>query len=573
MSQQQSVDFSLNELFLRSTVAGPALKIGLVLAQSGGSRLTQRIIEDIVDCNFAAICCVIRLDDEGRATGMLPDDLCATAASSSLLMRAYCRWLDSPHRREPNPLASVDLGELLRGIQVIDLRGAAQTRAAALAEFDLDVILNFDANSRAETLAEFTRHGVWSLRFGDMQGPDYAPLFDEVFKEGAASHAWLVSHRNVSTDPVVLSDVTLGATRTLSVSANRFDVCWSAQHFVIHNLFRLHTTSRIPAERRLALPRCAPQRTRLQGNRKVARALLPAMRRAMAERSARDELVHWRIGLRRTQTPLYHDSGPGALNGFSWLQGPPGRFWADPCLFTHDGQTWMYFEESTHERQHGVIMCARVRPDGQLDEVRVALSRPYHLSYPQVFEADGAIWMIPETRRADRLELYRCVKFPDTWKLECPLLDIRAIDPTIFQWNSHWWMFLSSAAVSKQSPITWLFSAPELTGPWRVHPASPVCSDARWSRGAGAVLRDGERLLRPSQDCLRMYGYSVTFNEITTLDSENYQERRDRTVEPALLPGLLGVHTYSQAGEWEAIDGQSRLSRTSLVASESGTGA
>lgn len=569
MSQLQGVDFSLNELFLRSGVAGPPLKVGVVMAPTGVPRYARRIVEDIVDSNFATISCLIHLDAAERAVGMLPDDLGSAAADSSLLLRAYHRWLDSPHRREPDPLATVDLGALLRGIPLVDLRGAAAHTSAGLQELGLDVIVNFDSRVRAETLAEWTRHGVWSLRFGDLQRRESAPLFDEVFGEGTASHARLLSHGSASADPVVLSEVTLGTTRTLSVSANRFDVCWSAQHFVIHNLFRLHTTGQMPDARCITLPGPGDSR----GNAKLARALLPAMRRAVADRAGRDELVHWRIGLRRAATPLFKSEGTAALQDFTWLQSPASVFWADPCLLSHRGQTWIFFEQSTHEGQHGQILCARVMPDGSLDQPRVALSRPYHLSYPQVFEADGALWMVPETRRAQRVELYRCVNFPDVWELECPLLDVRAIDPTLFQWNSRWWMFLSSAAVSKQSPITWLFSAPQLTGPWQVHPASPVCTDARWSRGAGAVLLDGHRLLRPSQDCLRMYGYSVTFNEIITLDDERYEERHHRAIEPITAAGMLGFHSYSRAGEWEAIDGQYRVSRAALRAPAQAVGA
>jgi len=558
------VDFSLNALFQRSSVAGPPLKVGLVLPPTGPTQVARRVVEDIVESNFATICCVIHRDPAERAVGILPDDLCGAAASSSLLLRAYCRWLDSPHRREPDPLAVVELGALLRGIAVIDLRGTNTSANAGLRDLALDVIVNLDAHSNSETLAEFARHGVWSMRYGNLEGHDSAPLFDEVFEERAASHAWLLSHHSPSADPLVLSEVTLATTRTLSVSANRFDVCWSAQHFVIHNLFRLHATGRMPAGRSIKLP--ARTRAPARGNAQLARALLPAMRRAVAERSARDEVVHWRVGLRRASTPLFNAQGTDALGEFTWLQSPPGVFWADPCLISHGSETWIFFEQSTHDTQHGAILCARLRADGSLDDMRVALARPYHLSYPQVFEAEGAIWMIPETRRAERVELYRCVTFPDVWQLECPLLDVRAIDPTVFQWNSRWWMFLSSAAVSKQSPITWLFSSPQLTGPWRIHPASPVCTDARWSRGAGRVIQDGQRLLRPSQDCLRMYGYSVTFNEITRLDEERYEERPGRTIEPPPAVGMLGFHTYSRAGDWEAIDAQYRVARAEVHA-------
>src|SRR4029079_14600692 len=96
MSHLQGVDFSLNELFLRSGVAGPPLKVGVVMAPTGVPRYARGIVEDIVDSNFATISCLIHLDAAERAVGMLPDDLGSAAADSSLLLRAYHRWLDSP---------------------------------------------------------------------------------------------------------------------------------------------------------------------------------------------------------------------------------------------------------------------------------------------------------------------------------------------------------------------------------------------------------------------------------------------------------------------------------------------
>jgi hypothetical protein len=93
--------------------------------------------------------------------------------------------------------------------------------------------------------------------------------------------------------------------------------------------------------------------------------------------------------------------------------------------------------------------------------------------------------------------------------LERSLLDLRAVDPTPFEFQGRWWMFVSPTVVQNQAPITLLFTAPEPWGPWRLHRDSPVCTDVRWARCAGAVICDGGRLLRPSQNCAKSYGCSI----------------------------------------------------------------
>ena len=50
-------------------------------------------------------------------------------------------------------------------------------------------------------------------------------------------------------------------------------------------------------------------------------------------------------------------------------------------------------------------------------EVRDAINLGYHMSYPQIVEEDGEIYMIPETVANKRLEVFHCVGFPDKWEL------------------------------------------------------------------------------------------------------------------------------------------------------------
>jgi hypothetical protein len=110
-----------------------------------------------------------------------------------------------------------------------------------------------------------------------------------------------------------------------------------------------------------------------------------------------------------------------------------------------------------------------------------------------------------------------------------------------------------------------LFHAPTIDGAWTVHPRNSLSLDVRNVRGAGAIFRDQGRLLRPSQDCGRDYGYSFTLNEIVTLTTEQYLERPIVTVEPNWQPGLLGIHTYNRAGRFEVIDGKVWRPRRSVA--------
>jgi hypothetical protein len=190
-----------------------------------------------------------------------------------------------------------------------------------------------------------------------------------------------------------------------------------------------------------------------------------------------------------------------------------------------------------------------------LGEVRPALERPYHLSYPCVFRDRGALYMIPETAMSGAVELYRCTRFPDAWELERELFQLRAVDATIWIEDGVYWLFVTIQEPRGFGIQLWLFWAESLAGEWTPHPANPLSTDVRSSRGAGAVFRHAGKLYRPSQDCSRNYGYSFTFNEIVALNRTGYREEPRAAVNPVWSPGLVGTHTYSRAGAVEMIDG------------------
>jgi hypothetical protein len=224
-----------------------------------------------------------------------------------------------------------------------------------------------------------------------------------------------------------------------------------------------------------------------------------------------------------------------------------------------DGRTWLFVEDFDESVQKGTISVGEVSSDGSVSSMDTALVRPYHLSYPLVFSAHGELFMVPDSAKSGAVELYRARRFPTDWVLEARLLELRAVDSTLFERNGRYWMFVSPMPVAGYAAVTQLFSAPTVTGPWKLHPVDPITSDVRDARGAGAVFVRGEKMFRPAQDCGPNYGHALVLHEIERLDEQNYSERAVARVGPGWLPGLIGVHTYNHAGPWEVIDGSFRV--------------
>ncbi len=99
------------------------------------------------------------------------------------------------------------------------------------------------------------------------------------------------------------------------------------------------------------------------------------------------------------------------------------------------------------------------------------LEEPHHLSYPQVFERDGAIWMLPEASASGRLTLYRASAFPDRWIAETVLVEGEISDATLLEHGGLLWLFATDRdGYGSTSDTLVVFCAPALAGPWKPHP-------------------------------------------------------------------------------------------------------
>jgi hypothetical protein len=568
-------DFSLNRLYYLSDAASPKLRVGVMIDRARSLPLFMRkVVEDVLSCNFALIECVIencetpaRLQTRPALPIRAARALLDPERRRRLLHDAYLRRLNKAPRGMLDPIAPVDCGDLFENvhrIQVVPLRKRFVHRFPAEAidairALDLDVILRFGFNIIRGDILDTARHGVWSFHHGDSEryrgGP---PLLWELIEGNPLSGAVLQRLDESLDAGTVLCRGILATCRKPDVRRNRYNVYWSTQHFVIQTLHGLHRYG--PEHIRRRARACGEYQGRrpiyrLPTNSEMARWLVPQVAKVAAQKlNKRKERWQWRIGLRRSQKPLYRRPESVAAAQFTWLDCPHEKFWADPFLIERAGATWVFFENYDYAQGRAVIDCGRIE-GGRLEEVRTVLDRPEHLSFPHVFEHDGAVWMIPESGQAGAVNLYRAARFPDQWVLERTLLDIRAVDAVPFMHRNRWYMFVSPVVVDGQVPFTLLFTAPQLLGPWMLHPAGCISSDVRFARGAGAVIHDGERLIRVSQECAEGYGHSVCFSAVE-LGEETYEEKPYAHLLPEALGGIQGVHTYNRVGEWEVIDGR-----------------
>ena len=262
----------------------------------------------------------------------------------------------------------------------------------------------------------------------------------------------------------------------------------------------------------------------------------------------------WRIALRRA--PSGEREGPPEVGGFEVQAGPAIAFHADPFLFARGGETFLFVEAYPWAIRKGVIACAPLDPQGRPGAFETVLEAAHHLSYPQVFAYGGDILMLPETAAARRLELYRATDFPRGWERVAVMLEgLRIADATLLEHEGRWWLFASVAehgGANQDELFAWYGPSP--FGPWTAHARNPVVSDVRAGRPAGRFVHRGGRLYRPAQDSEASYGAGLAWCEVLELTPERYRERVAARWRGEDFGPYTGVHTFSEAGGFEAID-------------------
>lgn len=563
-------------LYRRSLAGGPALRVGLVLGGTVLPRWASEVVRHVLESDFAKVELLV-LDETERVPVTARVSLLRTAvealstAPRSLVYRLYRQWDQRNAEPSTDPLAPVDFAAKLAGIETLRLDPAAAPRdrplpasvVEAIRARDLDVVIHLGSRDLRGDVLSVAKHGVWAYLHGD----------DEHYRGGPA-YFWEVRERNPVSGAVlhVLADEPqarkvlykgLFATHEgLSQARNRVQPYWGASTFVIQKLRELHEFGVVreePSAPRTAPAKARPRQAAEPGNLEMLVWLVPQLVGKFWHRLTRRPTVrHWRLAIRVGGAPVPSASTPLDMSGFRWIDSPKGRCYADPFVIEADGRHWVYFEDFDYASQTGRISCAEVR-DGQLGQPMPVLQGPNHISYPCVFRDGGSWYMIPETVSSGAINLYRCTRFPDGWQLERELLKGFAVDTTIWIENGTYWFFVTFLDPRGGGSQLWLYSAPSLQAPWTPHPQNPISTDVRYARGGGAVFRHEGRLYRPSQDGRVEYGHRTILNEIVVMDAQRYREEPRVTLDPVLVRGLLGIHTYGRAGPVEFIDGKMRL--------------
>lgn len=221
---------------------------------------------------------------------------------------------------------------------------------------------------------------------------------------------------------------------------------------------------------------------------------------------------------------------------------------ADPFLIKNKGSFYVFFEEFYINKGHGYICSATLDFENKkLINKKIILKKKYHLSFPFVFKHKNKYYLVPETSKEKKVDLYEFVSFPDKLKFVRTLLSgFKAADSVLYHKKNKWFIFtnLERSQNDLNSKDLSIFQSDSLLkGTFTQKHNNPVVSDIRFSRNGGRLINFKDNVFRVSQDCEERYGHKVNIMKVNTLTDRDYSEVLFTKIAPP--KGYIAFHTYN----------------------------
>lgn len=495
--------------------------------------------------------CVDRLIDDldVAVTGCVS---CAVLADSNNVQHLFARWLDNitlpkfARTRRISPRVDTAAQRIITANDVNSGQFPSRADREWIRACKPEFVLVFDCSHLFSNETALAPYGLWHFSEGHAALPsrEARPGIDALARGETRLSLSLLAQSNPESQP---SPIACGYTPAVSNSRKRslarlYEI---APELLRHGIRNLRSCNISPEP-------SAPKYTEQQspaGWSRFLRTMLCATARRCYQKLWLSQ--RWEIGLLKERTPI-----PDAqdVQTAHWITGPKAGFWADPCFLADASTTTVLVEEYRDDTSRGEITKLSWHRNDLVRSptTQTVLCLDKHLSFPRSYTHAGERWLIPEMAACGRQYAYRLDNNGDRTNTKPVTVEgLSGIDPVLFTHNGRYWAFISPSGRRANYQLD-LYVADDFLGPYRIHPASPVCIDPHGGRSAGPVIRDRQRLLRFGQVFGHHYGEAIDVFEIITITDTSYAERRVGRIQAD--DKAMGTHTIDFAANMTIID-------------------
>jgi len=546
------------------------LKVGLLMDSFDVPYWTYKMIEKIQNSTHSEISLIIMNQTETIKNNPL---LKMKNNRDYFLYKIYTRLENKIYQPNIDALQIKNTAELLKNIKQISVIPKLTKYSDwindddvnTIRKYDLDVIIRLGFRILKGGILHSAKCGIWSFHHADNNMNRGGPAgFWEVFQQEPTTGS-ILQILNEDLDGGQIITKSYSTTDTTFVKRNQNNYYMKSLSFLPRKLKELHEIGkdeflkRIQAENNNLIFYDRPLYSKPKNGQFLKLGLINL--RKLLNRKIRSWFYF-------DQWFLLFDIKDGiskSLWKYKKILPPKDRFWADPHVIVKDDKYFIFIEEYIYRKGKAHIALIEMDKQGNYQYKGKILEKPYHLSYPFVFEFNNNFYMIPESVSNKKIEIFKCIEFPNKWESHGILMnDIDAVDSTILFHNNKWWLFTGikeNDGASNSDELFLFYSQDPTSDKWIPHPQNPIISDVRRARPAGKIFSYNDKLYRPSQDGSYYYGYGININQIKKINETEYEEEMENQILPKWDEQITRIHTFTYSDGLSVMDGKIRRSR------------
>jgi hypothetical protein len=241
-------------------------------------------------------------------------------------------------------------------------------------------------------------------------------------------------------------------------------------------------------------------------------------------------------------------------------------YYADPfLLFSKDENLKILLEDFSFDENYGKISLMTLDRSFKQVNYKILLDTKNHISYPFIFTENNKTYIFPEAGRSGKLSCYEYDPLNESIDFLQDIVDLPLCDSSILKQNGKYWIFGTLSEIEADTKrITdyklYVFFSDRLLGPYVPHPGNPIKSGLNGTRQAGNFIEVDGIIYRPTQNCERLYGESITINKVTELNEINVVEEPYMTIcinkKNRYNYGMHTIHTINVMNDIVVVDGK-----------------
>ncbi len=229
---------------------------------------------------------------------------------------------------------------------------------------------------------------------------------------------------------------------------------------------------------------------------------------------------------------------------------PQKNYWyADPFLFTLNNVNYLFVEAFNKKKETGKL--AVLSSKDNYSSLTMLLNDEYHYSFPNVFEVNKKIFMIPESSERLGIYLYEFEDFPNSIKLKKKLLDGEFVDTALLKIIDYKGLFVTYDSINKK-----LYSLIIDFENYEVKSTLLIDDADKQYRPAGNSFLSKGKTLVPFQNSKNKYGESIFVREVTICNDKVLISKEGEELSPVSFgfdKSVKRMHTLNKLSDNEFV--------------------